>query len=150
MLKIQGLLIFYKYVTLTIWVIDITRITNVFKTLKLWKNLNNLSYGPNKIISCAAIILSGIIFKENEINYIDNKTEKIINSLLDRSYYQSYNELDENTINFVMLKILNILFSINDPKLLIYFNESIEFLSLEDPNLEIRNYAKKVYNILKK
>lgn len=85
-----------------------------------------------------------------KLNYIDNKTEKIINSLLDRSYYQSYNELDENTINFVMLKILNILFSINDPKLLIYFNESIEFLSLEDPNLEIRNYAKKVYNILKK
>ena len=44
----------------------------------------------------------------------------------------------------------NILFSINDPKLLIYFNDSIEFLASEDPNLEIRNYAKKVYNILKK
>ena len=35
----------------------------------LLKNLNNLPYGSNKIICCAAIILSGIIFKENEINY---------------------------------------------------------------------------------
>ena len=69
---------------------------------------------------------------------------------MNRSYYQSYNELDENTINFVMLKILNILYSIDDPKLLIYFNESVKFLASEDPNLEIRNYAKKVYNILKK
>ena len=33
------------------------------------KNLNNLFYGPSKIICCASIILSGIIFKENESNY---------------------------------------------------------------------------------
>ena len=33
------------------------------------KNLKNLFYGPTKIICCAAIILSGIIFKENELNY---------------------------------------------------------------------------------
>ena len=35
----------------------------------LLKNLKNLFYGPDKIICCAAIILSGMIFKENEISY---------------------------------------------------------------------------------
>ena len=35
----------------------------------LLKNLNNLSYDSSKIICCAAIILSGMIFKENESNY---------------------------------------------------------------------------------
>ena len=33
------------------------------------RNLNSLDYGTDKIICCAAIILSGIIFKENDINY---------------------------------------------------------------------------------
>ena len=32
----------------------------------LSKNLKNLFYNPSKIICCAAIILSGIIFKEND------------------------------------------------------------------------------------
>jgi len=35
----------------------------------LVKNLNNLFYEPNKIICCAAIILSGLIFKENNSHY---------------------------------------------------------------------------------
>jgi len=35
----------------------------------LIKNLKNLIHHPNKIICCSAIILSGMIFKENEINY---------------------------------------------------------------------------------
>jgi len=35
----------------------------------LVKNLNILSYDPSKIICCAAIILSGMIFKENDLNY---------------------------------------------------------------------------------
>ena len=35
----------------------------------LLKNLNNLYYGQTKIICCSAIILSGIIFKDNDINY---------------------------------------------------------------------------------
>ncbi len=64
MLKIQGLLIFYKYVTLTIWVIDITRITNVFKTLKLWKNLNNLS----QPLSLAALVKGMMIYPRKEKN----------------------------------------------------------------------------------
>ena len=35
----------------------------------LLKNLNNLFYDSTKIICCSAIILSGIIFKENTLNY---------------------------------------------------------------------------------
>ena len=35
----------------------------------LSKNLNSLFHGPKKIICCAAIILSGMIFKENESSY---------------------------------------------------------------------------------
>ncbi len=35
----------------------------------LLKNLNNLFYEPNKIICCAAIILSGIIFKDNDSSF---------------------------------------------------------------------------------
>ena len=33
------------------------------------KNLNNLFYEPSKIICCAAIILSGMMFKINDLNY---------------------------------------------------------------------------------
>ena len=35
----------------------------------LVKNLNNFFYEPNKIICCAAIILSGLVFKENNSHY---------------------------------------------------------------------------------
>jgi len=35
----------------------------------LLKNLKNLFSSPTKIICCASIILSGIIFKENDLNY---------------------------------------------------------------------------------
>tara|TARA_B100000378_G_scaffold221178_1_gene184616 strand:- start:311 stop:928 length:618 start_codon:yes stop_codon:yes gene_type:complete len=35
----------------------------------LSKNLKNLFYNPSKIICCAAIILSGMIFKENNSNF---------------------------------------------------------------------------------
>ena len=35
----------------------------------LLKNLNSIPYGSNKIICCSAIILSGLIFKENSLNY---------------------------------------------------------------------------------
>ena len=33
------------------------------------KNLKNLFYEPSKIICCAAIILSGMMFKKNDLNY---------------------------------------------------------------------------------
>jgi len=44
------------------------------------KNLNSVFSGPGKIVACAAIILSGILFKENEINYKNGmkELEKVI------------------------------------------------------------------------
>ena len=51
------------------------------------KNLKNLFYGPTKIICCAAIILSGIIFKENELNYKAGikELEKVIKNFFDEN-----------------------------------------------------------------
>ncbi len=83
-----------------------------------------------------------------KLGYTDIKTEKIINNLLNRSYYKSYDQLDENTVNFVMLKILNILHSIDNYKLLSPFNNPIQILASNDPNLEIRNFAKKIAKII--
>ena len=83
-----------------------------------------------------------------KLGYQDSKTEEIINNLLNRSYYKSYKNLDENTINFVILKVLNILYSIDNYKLLKSFNDTIQNLALNDPNLEIRNYAKKVFKVI--
>tara|TARA_B100001123_G_C15299124_1_gene1020387 strand:+ start:371 stop:1279 length:909 start_codon:yes stop_codon:yes gene_type:complete len=83
-----------------------------------------------------------------KLGYTDRKTEEIIQNLLSRSYYSSYNELDENTINFVMLKILHILDSIDNIILLDPFKQQIKILSQDDPNLEIRNFSKKIYKYL--
>ena len=79
---------------------------------------------------------------------LKNKIVKIINNLLNRSYYKSYDQLDENTVNFVILKILNILHSIDNYKLLSPFNNPIQILASNDPNLEIRNFAKKIAKII--
>ena len=53
----------------------------------LVKNLNSLFNEPNKIICCSAIILSGIIFKENDINYKIGikELEKIVKNYFDEN-----------------------------------------------------------------
>ena len=83
-----------------------------------------------------------------KLGYSDKNTEVIITNLLSRSYYELYNELDPNTINFVILKILNILNSINNTELLKPFSISIHKLSIDDPNLEIRDFSKKIHKRL--
>jgi len=83
-----------------------------------------------------------------KMNYSDQKTQNIINNLLTRSYYESYQELDENTVNFVILKILNILYSIDDSDLLLPYYDKLNILSNSDPNLEIRNFAKKSLKVV--
>ena len=83
-----------------------------------------------------------------KMNYSDQKTQNIINNLLTRSYYESYQELDENTVNFVILKILNILYSIDDSDLLLPYYDKLSTLSNIDPNLEIRNFAKKSLKVI--
>jgi len=51
----------------------------------LIKNLKNLFYDSSKIICCAAIILSGMIFKENDLNFKIGirELEKIIKNYFD-------------------------------------------------------------------
>ena len=53
----------------------------------LLKNLNNLFYGQTRIICCAAIILSGMIFKENDLNFKlgIKELEKTIKNYFDRN-----------------------------------------------------------------
>jgi len=52
----------------------------------LLKNLSNLPFSPTKIICCSAIILSGIIFKENNSSYKTGmkELEKITNTYFDK------------------------------------------------------------------
>jgi len=51
------------------------------------KNLANIFYGSTKIICCASIILSGIIFKENDLNYKTGikELEKVIKNFFDEN-----------------------------------------------------------------
>ena len=71
----------------------------------LLKNLSNLTYDPTKIICCSAIILSGIIFKENDINYKIGikELEKIINIYFDKSGFPKSRNPEEL---FICIKYL--------------------------------------------
>ena len=71
----------------------------------LFKNINNLFYSPNKIICCAAIILSGLMFKENESNYKFGikELEKIIKNYFDEQGFPKSRNPEEV---FVCLKYL--------------------------------------------
>ena len=71
----------------------------------LLKNLNNLFNGPDKIICCAAIILSGIIFKENDLNYKlgIKELEKIIKNYFDELGFPKSRNTEEV---FICIKYL--------------------------------------------
>ena len=90
-----------------------------------------------------------------KLGYSDSTTESIINNLLNRNYYEgisntkNYNSLDDNTINFIIRKILHIIRSIDNISLIRPFSAKINYLSKNDPNLEIRDFAKKLYKHFK-
>ena len=69
------------------------------------KNLNSLLYMPNKIICCAAIILSGMIFKENDLSYKIGikELEKIIKYYFDRNGFPKSRNPEEV---FICIKYL--------------------------------------------
>ncbi len=71
----------------------------------LKKNLNNLIYEPNKIICCAAIILSGLMFKDNDTNYKIGvkELEKIIKNYFDDDGFPKSRNTEEV---FICLKYL--------------------------------------------
>ena len=71
----------------------------------LSKNLKNLFYSPSKIICCAAIILSGIIFKENSSNFKFGikELEKIIKNYFDENGFPKSRNPEEV---FICIKYL--------------------------------------------
>ena len=71
----------------------------------LLQNLNRLFYEPSKIICCAAIILSGMIFKENELNYKTGirELEKVIKNYFDESGFPKSRNPEEV---FICIKYL--------------------------------------------
>ena len=72
------------------------------------KNLNNLPYGKNKIICCSAIILSGIVFKENDLSYKIGikELEKIIKNYFDENGFPKSRNPEEV---FICIKYLIII-----------------------------------------
>ena len=71
----------------------------------LLKNLKNLFCSPSKIICCAAIILSGMIFKDNDLNYKIGikELEKIIKNYFDDSGFPKSRNPEEV---FICIKYL--------------------------------------------
>ena len=71
----------------------------------LSKNLKNLFYPPSKIICCAAIILSGMIFKENNSNFKFGikELEKIIKNYFDENGFPKSRNPEEV---FICIKYL--------------------------------------------
>jgi len=71
----------------------------------LSKNLTSLSHKSNKIICCAAIILSGIIFKENDSNYRIGikELEKTVKSYFDHDGFPKSRNPEEV---FICIKYL--------------------------------------------
>jgi len=71
----------------------------------LLKNLKNVLYEPSKIICCAAIILSGMIFKENELNYKIGvkELEKIVKNYFDENGFPKSRNPEEI---FICIKYL--------------------------------------------
>ena len=71
----------------------------------LLNNLTSLIYAPSKIICCSAIILSGIIFKDNDLNYKIGikELEKIIKSYFDNNGFPKSRNPEEV---FICIKYL--------------------------------------------
>ena len=113
-------------------------IKDLVKVVSSWTESFNDTDGPELRWESTMALL--------KLGYSDENTQKIILNLLNRDYLTGYNELDENQINFLLLKILFILYSIDDVNLLIPFKNEILKLSENDISLEIQNFSKKLYN----
>ena len=71
----------------------------------LLKNLKKLFYSPSKIICCAAIILSGLIFRDNDLNYKIGikELEKIVKNYFDENGFPKSRNPEEV---FICIKYL--------------------------------------------
>ena len=74
----------------------------------LLKNLNNLFYNSGKIICCSSIILSGMIFKENELNYKIGikELEKIVKNYFDKMGFPKSRNPEEVFISIKYLILI--------------------------------------------
>ena len=116
---------------------NISVIPDLVKLVNSWPSDWNEADGPELRWEATMALL--------KLGYSDKKTIDIISNLLDRSYYSGYEKLDSNQTKFLLLKILHILYSIENTELLYPFKNSIFDLSNNDTNLEIRNFSKKLY-----
>jgi len=93
----------------------------------LLKNLNNLSYGTSKIICCAAIILSGIIFKDNNLNYKVGikELEKTIKNYFDNTGFPKSRNPEEIFISIKYLILIREWFKEAQKPIPDYLNEII-------------------------
>jgi len=74
----------------------------------LLNNFKNVFYGTSKIICCSAIILSGIIFKENDLNYKIGikELEKIIKNYFDENGFPKSRNPEEVFISIKYLILI--------------------------------------------
>ena len=93
----------------------------------LLKNLNNLPYGTSKIICCAAIILSGLIFKDNYLNYKigTRELEKIIKNYFDNNGFPKSRNPEEIFISIKYLILVREWFKEAQKPIPDYLNEII-------------------------
>ena len=70
----------------------------------------------------------------------DNAGYFILNNLLDRSYYDSFPEVDDNEINSAVLIVLALVSETKDT----IFEQNIRKLANSDKNLKIREFAMKI------
>ena len=116
-------------------------INDLVDLINSWPSNWNESDGPELRWEATIALL--------KLGYSDSLTIKIITNLLDKSYYEQYQQLNKNKIDFILLKILNILYSINNIELLKPFQSNIYKLSEDGSNLELQNLAKKLHSKLR-
>tara|TARA_Y100000590_G_scaffold464449_1_gene633930 strand:+ start:702 stop:2360 length:1659 start_codon:yes stop_codon:yes gene_type:complete len=93
----------------------------------LLKNLKNLFYDPSKIICCSAIILSGLIFKENDLNYKIGikELEKIVKNYFDENGFPKSRNPEEVFISIKYLILIREWFKESQKPIPDFLNEII-------------------------
>ena len=119
----------------------------------LLKNLNSLLYLPDKIICCAAIILSGIIFKENNFNYKIGvkELEKVIKTYFDQEGFPKSRNPEEVFISIKYLILIREWFREAQKPIPDFLNDIIQkcgncysFLSCSDKKFPLFNGASEI------
>jgi len=91
------------------------------------KNLKRLSYNPTKIICCASIILSGLMFKENELNYKIGikELEKVVKNFFDENGFPKSRNPEDVFISIKYLILIREWFKESQKPIPDFLNEII-------------------------